>query len=153
MQGEKSGFSKLIDVRWIAMENATFAKPANNKSSSSSSLSPLNHYQPYLTLSGSRYTDTASNSSLQLTKFSVASWFQTSKMNTDDAPIVNKGGFGSESPGENMNYGIWMTNKQKIEAGFETSNGTDTYLNSPGPYNDSQWHYAVITYDGSILNL
>jgi hypothetical protein len=90
----------------------------------------------------------------------VATWFN---FDTDYAAqsikriIVNKGGFGSETSGKNMNYGIWVdfgsTNGNKIEAGFETSAGPDIFVRSPAKYKDGQWHYAVLTYDGSVLRL
>ena len=34
--------------------------------------------------------------------------------------IVNKGGFGSETAGQNMNWGIWMNSAQQVKGGFET---------------------------------
>ncbi|MFY3741523.1 MAG: parallel beta-helix repeat protein [Candidatus Nitrosomirales archaeon] len=56
-----------------------------------------------------------------------------------------------------MNYGIWIengsTNGNKIGGGFETSPGTDYYLKSNAKYNDGKSHYAVLTYDGSVLRL
>jgi hypothetical protein len=67
--------------------------------------------------------------------------------------IVNKGGLGTDSAGQNMNYGIWMTSAQKIRAGFETSSGADQYVTSANSYNDDRWHYVVVTSDGSILRL
>ena len=48
-----------------------------------------------------------------------------------------------------MNYGIWMTSAEKIQAGFETSTGTDYTVTSTNTYSDGNWHYAVATYDGS----
>jgi hypothetical protein len=115
----------------------------------------LYHYEPYLTLSGSNYTDIASNSSLQLTKFSVAIWFRT---NMDvpfvsEAYVVNKGGIGSNSPGQNMNYGIWMTDSGIIRGGFENSSGDKITLRSERSYNLYDWHYVVITYDGLVIRL
>jgi hypothetical protein len=65
---------------------------------------------------------------LPLNQFSVASWFKTSSDFASDAFIVNKGGTGSESAGQNMNYGIWMTSAEKIQAGFETSTGADQFV-------------------------
>jgi hypothetical protein len=107
------------------------------------------HYEPYYTLSGSNYADLPSSTSLKLTTFTIASWFKTSKDYSSSAYIVNKGGSGSETAGKNMNYGIWMTSSEKIEAGFETSSGSNYYATSPSSYNDGKWHYAVATYDGS----
>jgi hypothetical protein len=37
--------------------------------------------------------------------------------------MVNKGGIGSESSGQNMNYGIWMNSKGRIIAGFGAVGG------------------------------
>jgi hypothetical protein len=64
------------------------------------------HYSPSLTLSGSNYLDVSSKSSLQLSQFSVAAWFKTSKDYVVEAMTVNKGGVGSESLGEmqTINY-------------------------------------------------
>ena len=66
-----------------------------------------------------------------------------------EAFIVNKGGIGSDSAGQNMNYQISMTSTEVIKVGFETSTGADFFVSSPITYNDNQWHYAVVTYDGS----
>ena len=111
------------------------------------------HYEPYLALSGSNRQDVASSSSLQLTRFSVGAWFMTNKDYSSTAYIVNKGGFGSETAARNMNYGIWITNSEKIQAGFETSNGPNYFATSPASYNDGKWHYAVVTYGGSTVRL
>jgi hypothetical protein len=67
--------------------------------------------------------------------------------------IVNKGGVGSDSSGQNLNYGVWMTSTEKIKAGFETSSGADHYVTSLNSFNDNQWHYAVVTYGGSTVIL
>ena len=111
------------------------------------------HYEPYLALSGSNRQDVPSSSSLQLTRFSVGTWFMTNKDYSSTAYIINKGGFGSETTARNMNYGIWMTSAEKIQAGFETSNGPNYFATSPASYNDGKWHYAVVTYGGSTVRL
>lgn len=112
------------------------------------------HYSPSLTLSGSNYQDVASTSALQLTQFSVAAWFKTSTNFGSSGYIVNKGGIGSDSSGQNLNYGIWMTSTEKVKVGFETSSGgADQYVTSLNSYNDNQWHYAVVTYGGSTVIL
>jgi hypothetical protein len=94
------------------------------------------HYEPYLTLSGSNYQDIPSSSSLQLTRFSVAAWFMTSRDYSANAYIVNKGGSGSETAGQNMNFGIWMTSIESIQAGFE-STGYDP------PYQAAVYHAEI----------
>ena len=140
-----------------AYTNGQFAAPQAvlHVASDSSSPPPPSpyHYEPFIALSGSNFLDTASTPQLQLPKFSVGSWFQTSNAYTTNGHIVNKGGSGSETAGRNMNYGIWMNSAEKIQAGFETSAGADFYVTSPLTYNDDQWHYAVVTYDGSAATL
>ena len=42
---------------------------------------------------------------------------------------------------------------RKIKAGFETSSGADQYVTSVNSYNDGQWHYAVVTNDGTNVIL
>ena len=71
------------------------------------------NYAPSFTATGSSYSDVASSPSLKLSQFSVASWFKTSSNFGADAVIVNKGGFGSESAGQNMNWGIWMNSAER----------------------------------------
>jgi hypothetical protein len=111
------------------------------------------NYAPSFVATGSSFTDVASSPSLQLSQFSVAAWFKTSSNFGGDAVIVNKGGFGSETAGQNMNWGIWMDSSERIKGGFETSSGTDFFATSPTSYNDNQWHYAVVTYGGSTVIL
>jgi hypothetical protein len=111
------------------------------------------HYAPGLILTGSNYNDVTSTNSLQLSQFSVAAWFKTSTNFGSNALIVNKGGFGSDSSGQNMNYGIWMNSLEQIKAGFETSSGADQFVTSTNTYSDGAWHYAVVTNDGSTIRL
>src|SRR4030095_2040840 len=88
------------------------------------------------------------NDTSSVSKFTVASWFKTSNNFKSDAFIVNKAGDGG-----NMNYGIWMTDSEKIGGGFENSNGKRIYATSPLSYNDGNWHYAMVTFDDSVINL
>jgi hypothetical protein len=114
-------------------------------------------YKPYLELNGSSYVEIANNIPLQLTKFTVSAWFNSNDSITEDSIsnrfIITKGEVGEDTSGNNLNYGLWMTSNGKLIAGFETSNGTDVFISSPQSYNDSNWHYSTITYDGSSLRL
>src|SRR5215211_9479931 len=65
----------------------------------------------------------------------------------DNAILLNKGGFGSDRAGFNLNYGIWLNNKEKVTGGFETSNGDDYFVTSQAPYADGEWHNAILTFD------
>ena len=94
------------------------------------------------------YLDVNGTSTAQLSKFSVAAWFKTSNDYNSDAFIVNKAG-----ASDKMNYGIWMTNAEKIRGGFETASGSAFYASSPLSYSDGNWHYAVVTFDGSAIGL
>jgi hypothetical protein len=111
------------------------------------------NYAPSFVATGSNYQDTSDTPSLRLTQFSLASWFKTSSNFGSDSFIVNKGGIGKDSNGNNMNYGIWMTSSEKIKAGFETSSGADQFVTSINSYNDGEWHYALVTNDGTTLRL
>jgi phospholipase C len=82
-------------------------------------------------------------------KFTVASWFNTNETLPINGYLVNKGGFGLDTEGSNMNYGIWMNRNGNIIAGFESKNGTDHTVGSNNKYNDGKWHQAVVTYDGT----
>jgi hypothetical protein len=112
---------------------------------------------PYYTLSGVDYRDLPSNNSLQLSQFSTSVWFKanisSAQDNASNRFIVGKGGIGQETPGHNLNYGIWMTPLKTIQAGFESIAGTDYYVESPGVYGDNNWHQAVATYNGIALSL
>ena len=88
------------------------------------------------------------NTSSSVSKFSVAAWFKTSNDYKSDAFIVNKAGDGGK-----MNYGIWMTDNEKVRGGFETSGGKPMFATSPLSYSDGKWHYAVVTFDGSVVSL
>ena len=111
------------------------------------------NYAPSFVATGSSFNDTPDSASLRLNQFTVAAWFKTSTNFASDAFIVNKGGVGSDSAGQNLNYGIWMNSAEQIKAGFETSSGADQFVTSPLSYNDGQWHYAVVTNNGANVIL
>ena len=142
-------------TRFCPNNNATIVVNNNN-------MTDLRPAGDYLTLSGSNFTDILNDSSLQLTNFTISLWFRTSNNmsipenssnNTVNRFIAVKTGLGRDTPGDNLNYGIWMTPSGKISAGFEDINGTDYYVQSPHMYNDSRWHNTLVTYDGSLLRL
>jgi hypothetical protein len=144
-----------LDATFYASDGSTKDHFTITKSGSSGGggTSSKYHYDPSLTLTGSNYQNVANSQALQLTKFSEAAWFKTSTTFSSNAYIADKGGSGSETAGKNMNYGIWMKSTSQIQAGFETSAGVDNYAQSPVPYNDGQWHYAVLTFDGAVVRL
>ena len=159
LESEKYMLSTVTDARYVRV--TVNGNTVNNWASITeldisglSSISSVGYnYDPSFTATGSNFYDVASTSALQISQFSVAAWFKTSSDFATDVTIVNKGGFGSETTGQNMNYGIWMNNAEKVKGGFETGTGTDFYVTSPNSYADNQWHYAVVTYDGSTVKL
>lgn len=111
------------------------------------------NYAPSFNATGNNYLDIPNSPSLHLTKFSLGAWFKTSKNYGGNAMIADRGGFGSESAGQNMNYGLWVNANEKIVGGYEAGNGLDLFVISPNSYSDDRWHYGVLTYDGSIIRL
>lgn len=84
-----------------------------------------------------------------LREFTMANWFNTNITSPKIGFLINKGGVGVDTPGKNMNYGVWMDKNGTVAAGFETTNGSDYYVSSNGTYNDGRWHNVVVTYDGN----
>ncbi|MFN4337017.1 MAG: LamG domain-containing protein, partial [Candidatus Nitrosocaldus sp.] len=122
----------------------------------------LYNYAPYFTATGSNFVSIPDSQELRLTtNFTVSAWFRTTMNNNSQvAMIVNKGGFGNGDGTDrpDMNYGIWLTGSNqgvrgRVAGGFESANGTNYFVFSPNTYNDGQWHYVTLTYDGSTLRL
>lgn len=110
--------------------------------------------------SSSKLISVQSNPALQLSKFTISLWFKTSNVfvvNNDgggEGIMLMKGGFGSTKAGEELAYGIWISDANHIRGGFETKTGEDHFVNTiPDKYNDGVWHYVAMTYDGATLKL
>ncbi|MFB5599068.1 MAG: discoidin domain-containing protein [Nitrososphaeraceae archaeon] len=102
---------------------------------------------------GSNFKYVKDSELFQLKDFSVAAWFKTSSNSPVISFIVNKGGLGSEASGENMNFGLFFDPLGKLQAGFESLDGSNYFVSSQDKLNDDEWHYATVTYDGSTLKL
>lgn len=141
----------------LMQQEDTIMAAAGDAAAAASSDRTANRHPQYLVLNASNFVDIKSNNSLQLTKFSIAAWFRTSedyyRSGTNYHFIVNKGGSGQERPGYNMNYGIWIDDRERLKGGFESLTGEDNFVVSPASYNDGKWHYAVLTFDGRTMNL
>jgi hypothetical protein len=109
--------------------------------------------EPFLSLQGSTFQDIPNNESLSLSNFSIATWFKTSQNYTEPGTIVNKGGMGTDEQGMNLNYGIWINENNAVTGGFEAESGDDFIVNSSKNYNDGNWHYSLLTFNGSLLSL
>ena len=104
--------------------------------------------------------DTADSASLDLLKFSIAAWFKTSldyTISGSNGTLLSKGGFGSDTGGQNDNYSLQISgNINKLKGGFEETTGTDHYAGATtdSPFvNDGQWHLGVVTYDQVNVNV
>ena len=105
------------------------------------------------TFTGNNFQYVKDSELFQLNQFSIAVWFKTNNTDPNVSFLVNKGGFGSEAAGENMNYGFWITYLGHLQAGFEAKDSSNYFVTSKKPVNDNKWHYATVTYDGSLLKL
>jgi hypothetical protein len=110
-------------------------------------------YAPYRTFNGvSEYFDPPVVTDMSISgSFTVNAWFKTTKNNAAgiEEMVVNKGGLGSDTSGQNLNYGIFITDAEKVKAGFEDANtsNNDHFVVSSASYNDGNWHMATVTYD------
>lgn len=101
-----------------------------------------------LEFSGQNYADVVNSNSINLNSFTVSVWFNTLINATESETfLINKGGVGSDRSGSNLNYGIFLTNREKVRGGFETVQGVDYLVTSQSSYNDGQWHNTVLTFD------
>jgi Concanavalin A-like lectin/glucanases superfamily len=110
-------------------------------------------YEPFLTLTDSNFHEVPDMDNLNLTEFTVAAWFRTTQNNTEPGHIVNKGGMNTDEEGMNLNYGIWTNEEDGLAGGFETAAGEDFIIQSREKYNDGNWHYATLTFNGTTLFL
>ena len=44
-----------------------------------------------------------------------------------------------------------MNSEEQIRGGFETSSGANNWVTPTNSFSDGKWHYAVVTFDGSII--
>ena len=108
-------------------------------------------FGPSFPATGTNFLDEPDNPDLRLQEFSLASWFKTSHNAVgDNAMIVNKGGLGA---GSDLNYGLFLNWGERLKGGFESTGNTNHFVTSPNSYNDGKAHYAVATFDLSILKL
>lgn len=86
--------------------------------------------------------------------FTISLTFHSNTSNSgQEGFLINKGGIGKETPGNNLNFGIWLDEKQHIIGGFETKEGDDFFVVSKKRYADNKWHNILLTYDKSMLKL
>ena len=102
-----------------------------------------------INFTGVNYANVVNSTEFNLNNFTVSTWFNTNMNVTgrDIAFLINKGGIGTELLAFNLNYGLWLNNREQITGGFEASNGDDYYLTSQASYADGVWHNAILTFD------
>jgi hypothetical protein len=110
-------------------------------------------HDPFLTLTDSNFREIPDGDNLKLNEFTLSAWFRTTQNNTEPGHIVNKGGMNTDEEGMNLNYGIWTNEEDGLVGGFETTAGEDFIIQSREKYNDGNWHYATLTFNGSALFL
>jgi hypothetical protein len=115
--------------------------------------SPVVRNSKVIEFSGVNYADVVNSHDINLNSFTVSVWFNTNMNVTgeiDDAFLINKGGSGTDREGFNLNYGLWLDNREQVSGGFETSTGDNYYLKSPESYADGVWHNAILTFDDEL---
>src|ERR687897_985342 len=86
--------------------------------------------------------------------FTISLSFHSNTSNSlQESFLINKGGIGKETPGNNLNFGIWLNEKEHLTGGFETKNGKDFFVVSENKYTDNNWHHVLLTYNQSVLKL
>src|ERR671910_257719 len=86
--------------------------------------------------------------------FTISLSFHSNTSNSlQESFLINKGGIGKETPGNNLNFGIWLNEKEHLTGGFETKNGKDFFVVSENKYTDNKWHNVLLTYNQSVLKL
>src|SRR5688500_17136181 len=103
--------------------------------------SPVVKNSKIIDFSGVNYADVVNSRDINLNGFTVSVWFNTVMNVTsgNNAFLLNKGGFGSDRAGFNLNYGVWLNNREQVGGGFENSSGEDNYITSYGLYADVVW--------------
>ena len=86
--------------------------------------------------------------------FTISLSFNSNTSNVGkESFLINKGGIGKETPGNNLNFGIWLNEKEHLTGGFETKEGKDFFVVSKNKYRDNNWHHVILTYNKSVLKL
>ena len=145
----------LIISLSLAM-NYVYAENINNNIVNKSITNKTLSYrmEPFLLINGTDYKDISHNNTLSLQNFTISSWVKTNQsILSEPAHVINKGGFNTDEKGANMNYGIWFSTNGTIQGGFETESGEDFEVNSKKQYNDGNWHFVLLSYNGTLLRI
>lgn len=117
------------------------------------------HYTPYESFNVVGDVVTQNDAAaLDLNNFTVACWFKTSfNYAPAEGTLVRKGFGFYQTDADVKNYFIKINNDpfaNEIEAGFEELGGTIHPTFTDGvTWNDGQWHFVSVTYNGTIVSL
>jgi hypothetical protein len=115
---------------------------------------PVAKSSQVLEFSGNNYANMINTQGITPNDFTVSTWFNTEMDVSDETVLVNKGvKKGSVIIGNNLNFGLYLTEDEQINGGFETSTGDIYMVTSPSSYNDGSWHQAVLTFNQSSHTL
>lgn len=112
-------------------------------------------YSPWKDFNGtSDFTEQAHDAKFNLNRFTICCWLLTGTNFVEDKIVMGKGLYGTDAAGTNWNFTIQMNASEQIYGGFEEASGTDHFAVSPlTGYNDDEWHFVMITYDGANVKL
>ncbi len=110
---------------------------------------PVAKSSKVLQFSGNNYANMINTQGITPNDFTASIWFNSEMDVTDETVLVNKGvkHTGSDITGNNLNFGLYLTEDEQINGGFETSTGDVYMVTSPSSYNDGSWHQAVLTFN------
>ena len=86
--------------------------------------SPVVKNSKVIDFSGDNYADVLNSSDINLNNFTVSAWFNTTMNVTkpiENAFLINKGGFGTDREGFNINYGLWLGNREELTGDLRLS--------------------------------
>ncbi|MDX1372398.1 MAG: LamG domain-containing protein [Nitrososphaeraceae archaeon] len=151
-------FPANAQLSTLLPENTTDAQANTTIAQANTTMTSANQtaeykYEPFYSLKNDDYQDVSETFSPQLTNFSIVTWFKTSQNFTNPAHMVNKGGMNTDEEGMNMNYGLWFSEINEVEGGFEDVSGENFFVNSTNKYNDGKWHHSAVTYNGTDVTL
>jgi hypothetical protein len=98
------------------------------------------------------HVDVANSPDLQLIEFTLEVKFRIMQDPLERGYLVSKSSADGGNPLLDQNYALFISPTKKIGGGFKASDGTYHIAYSP-PISNTDWHYARLLYDGSVLRL
>jgi concanavalin A-like lectin/glucanase superfamily protein len=132
---------------------------ANNIRSTASQ--PYHYEGPKYFNGSSTFLHNPSTTALQLNQFSIACWYRTKTHrlplpeHIGEGFMMIKGGWLASVGGQNLSYGMWMSDADRVRAGFEEGDSTDHIVSAPfdRDWIDGTWRHMCCTYDKITVRL